>query len=154
MDDTQPPTTPGDGAAEGERRKARGVKRAADGEKSGGRTAELQRRVLVLALAGRRFTIDDLSTADELAGNLGGNAPHRGAALVGCARRKLIRQTGERRKSTRPHRHAGTNPVWEAAVPAAEIAAALAELPAPPSAAGPRPPRAPSAQPPLPFGEE
>ena len=97
---------------EGERKREAGTRRAAANRPA--ITLTLQLRALELARSGTAFTIDDISDADELTGAFPKRGPHRGAAILGLVAKKLIAQTGERRKSQRPHRHAGHNPVWRA----------------------------------------
>ena len=91
-------------------------------------TLTLQLAALEAALTGESFTVDDLTPADQLAKPFVNRGPHRGAAMLGLAKRSLITQTGERRRSERAHRHAGTNPVWRAAAPPDVLQAAIDDI--------------------------
>lgn len=111
---------------EGERRRDDGAARAARNRRS--ETLRWQARAIRLAMAGRDFTVDDLSTPAELRGMFASRAPHRGAVFLALSQRGLIAATGERRRSVRPHRHAGSNAVWRAAATSAELQTALSAI--------------------------
>ncbi|MFT3882988.1 MAG: hypothetical protein QM703_25460 [Gemmatales bacterium] len=99
------PTTPSPGRA----RRDEGTARAANKKPS--KTLTLRLKILQRILQGPATIDDVVPPAEELKrGN------YFGSAMLALSRRKLIRQTGERRPSQRERRNAGGggNPVWEA----------------------------------------
>jgi hypothetical protein len=91
-------------------------------------TLTLQLAALEAAVSGQDFTVDDLTPTDQLTSPFQNRGPFRGAAMIGLAKRRLITQTGERRRSERAHRHAGRNPVWRAAAPPDVLQAAIDDI--------------------------
>jgi hypothetical protein len=87
------------------------------------KTLTLRISILRLVVEGQAVTIDDVLPPDDEAKR----SNHVGAAMLSLSKRKLIRQTGERRPSLREFRHAGTNPVW-VATDAVKCQAELARL--------------------------
>ena len=94
--------------ATGEQRRNTGTSLAA--AKRPSKTLALRIAILERVIRGEAITIDDVLPPDgeEKRTN------HVGSAVLSLSTRKLIRQTGERRRSQRDFRHAGTNPVWVA----------------------------------------
>lgn len=110
----------------GEHRRDTGTARAA--RKRPAETLKLQLAALGAALDGESFTVDDLTPPDQYSTAFVNRGPYRGAAMLALSKRRLITQTGERRRSERAHRHAGTNPVWVAAAPPDVLEAVRQEL--------------------------